>query len=42
MTNVKTTDITRVTNIFKKYYKTLLYNYETNGYIKQKKSVFEK
>ena len=42
LTNVKTTDITRVTNIFKKYYKTLLYNYETNGYIKQKKSVFEK
>ena len=33
MTNVKTVDITKVTNILKKYYKKAFNNYESQGYV---------
>ena len=40
MTNVKTSQITRVTNVFKKHYKNLLLKWETKGCINTKNKFF--
>mgnify|MGYP001174370171 FL=1 len=40
MTDVKTSDITKVVNIFKKYYSKLITEYNTNGYISTSKNKF--
>ena len=40
MTNVNTSQITRVTNIFKKYYKKLLIKYDKYGTLKDEKNKF--
>ena len=40
MTDVKTSDITKVVNIFKKYYIKLIKDYNTNGQISQQKNKF--
>ena len=40
MTNVKTSQITRVTNVFKKHYRNLLNKWETEGCINIKNKFF--
>ena len=40
MTNVETTHITKVTNVFKKHYTTILRTYELKGTLTAKKSLF--
>ena len=40
MTNVNTSQITRVTNVFKKYYKKLLIKYDKYGTLADEKNKF--
>ena len=40
MTDVKTSDITKVVNVFKKYYFKLVQEYNTSGYISNTKNDF--